>query len=174
MTDAIKERHDEAPSSDTPNDTEADVDVWLEDFLMGVIERAGFKLWVEELETDDNATKIEIQLAGPDKARAIGRDGQVLDALQHVAVSAAANNGYTGRRIIIDIDHYRHRRDEWLQEEAQRLAEEAIETGEPRDLEPMPPRERRLVHLALADMEGITTESEGAGDDRYVRLVPTS
>lgn len=173
MTDAIKERHeDEAPGNEAENEPETDV--WLEDFVSGVVERAGFKLWVEELEADDRGRVIEIQLAGPDKARAIGRDGQVLDAIQHIAISAAANNGHTGKRIIIDIDHYRHRRDEWLREEALRLADEAIEAGEPRDLEPMPPRERRLVHLAVADLDGITSESEGAGDDRFVRLIPTS
>jgi spoIIIJ-associated protein len=171
MTDAIKDRHEE----DTPSTAgELETDVWLEDFVSGVVERAGFDLWVEELEADDQARIIELQLAGPDKARAIGRDGQVLDAIQHIAVSAAANNGFSGNRIVIDIDHYRHRRDEWLREEAQRLAEDAIETGEPQEMEPMSPRERRLVHLAVADIDGVTTESEGGGHDRFVRLIPTS
>lgn len=171
MADAIKERHD----ADKPGpDLAPETDVWLEDFITGIVERAGFDLWVEELEADDGRKAIEIQLAGPDKARAIGRDGQVLDALQHVAVSAAANNGHTGTRIIIDVDHYRHRRDEWLREEAERLAAEAIESGDPREFEPMTPRERRLVHLAVADIEGVTTESVGVGDERFVRLIPTS
>jgi len=171
MADAIKEEHEEETTS--PGN-ELETDVWLEDFVSGVVERAGFDLWVEELDADDEARAIELQLAGPDKARAIGRDGQVLDAIQHIAVSAAANNGFTGNRIIIDIDRYRHRRDEWLREEAQRLAEDAIETGEPREMEPMSPRERRLVHLAVADIDGVATESEGAGEDRHVRLIPTS
>jgi spoIIIJ-associated protein len=171
MTDATKERHERDAGSPA---AEPDTDTWLEDFVSGMLERAGFKLWVEELDADLEAGYIEIQLAGPDKARAIGRDGQVLDAIQHIAVSAAANNGHVGKRIIIDIDRYRHRRDEWLQEEAQRLAAEAIDTGEPQDFEPMSPRERRLVHLAVADIEGVTTESEGAGDERFVRLIPTS
>ena len=171
MTDAIKEEHEEETAS--PGN-ELETDVWLEDFVSGVVERAGFELWVEELEADDEARIIELQLAGPDKARAIGRDGQVLDAIQHIAVSAAANNGFTGNRIIIDIDRYRHRRDKWLREEAERLAAEAIETGEPQDLDPMSPRERRLVHLAVSEIDGVTTESEGAGDDRFVRLIPAS
>lgn len=155
------------PSSDL------ETDVWLEDFISGIVDRAGLDLWVEELEADDQSKIIELQLAGPDKARAIGRDGQVLDAIQHLAVSAAANNGLTGKRIIVDIDHYRQRRDEWLREEAQSMAAEAIESGEPLDCEPMSARERRLVHLAVADIEGVTTESHGTGDERFVRLIPT-
>jgi spoIIIJ-associated protein len=154
------------PSSDL------ETHVWLEDFISGIVDRAGLDLWVEELEADDQSKTIELQLAGPDKARAIGRDGQVLDAIQHLAISAAANNGLTGKRIVIDIDHYRQRRDDWLREEAQRLADEAIESGEPLDFEPMSARERRLVHLAVAEIEGVTTESHGQGNERFVRLIP--
>jgi spoIIIJ-associated protein len=146
----------------------------LEEFISGLVERAGFDLWVEELEADEQRRVIELQLAGPDKARAIGRDGQVLDAIQHISVSAAANNGLTGRRIMVDIDHYRRERDDRLRDEAERLAAETLETGEPREFEPMPPRERRLVHMAVAEIDGVTTESRGTGEDRYVRLIPSS
>jgi spoIIIJ-associated protein len=151
-----------------------ETDVWLEEFITELVDRAGFKLWVEELDADEQRKAIELQLAGPDKARAIGRDGQVLEAIQHVVISAAANNGLLGRRIIVDIDCYRRRRDDSLREEAERLAAETVETGEPQELEPMSPRERRLVHLVVAEIDGVTSESHGRGDDRYVRLVPTT
>lgn len=154
--------------------SDTDTDIWLEDFVSGLLDRTGLKLWIEELDVDERTRTITLQLDGPDKARAIGRDGQVLDAIQHLAVSAAANAGVSRERIIIDVDGYRQRRDERLQEDALRMAEEAIETGEPMSFEPMPPRERRLVHLAVADISGITTESLGEGEDRYVRLVPSA
>jgi spoIIIJ-associated protein len=150
-----------------------DTDIWLEDFVSGLLDRTGLKLWIEELDVDERTRTITLQLDGPDKARAIGRDGQVLEAIQHLAVAAAANAGVARERIIIDVDGYRQRRDERLKEDALRMAEEALETGEALSFEPMPPRERRLVHLAVADIAGITTESRGEGEDRYVRLVPS-
>lgn len=154
----------------TPNNQE--FDLWLEDFVTGLIERIGLDIWVEEVNVDDQSGHVEIQLEGPDKARVIGRDGHVLDALQHIAVSASSNAGFSSQRFLIDVSHYRSRREDRVKEEAERLAREALETGEPRDFEPMSPRERRLVHMTLAQFDGVTTVSEGMGEERYVRVLP--
>jgi spoIIIJ-associated protein len=151
-----------------------ETDAWLEDFVTGIVERAGFDLEVTELSDDARIDALVLQLDGPDKALAIGRDGQVLEALQTLVLAAAANAGLAagGRRIVVDVDHFRARRDEHLCEEARRLAEEVLATGQPADLEPMAPRERRLVHMTVAGIEGVVTESAGQGDGRFVRLVP--
>jgi spoIIIJ-associated protein len=156
----------------TPGKT--DTDAWLEEFLSGLVERAGFDLWVEELDVESETNTFYVRLEGPDKARAIGRDGQVLEALQHLVVSAGANAGLAKDRIVVDVGDYRKRREEKVREDALRLAEETVETQSPRDFEPMPPRERRLVHLVASQVPGVRTESVGQGEDRFVRLIPTA
>jgi spoIIIJ-associated protein len=151
-----------------------DTDAWLEEFLSGLVERAGFDLWVEELDVEAETSTFTVRLEGPDKARAIGRDGQVLEALQHLVVSAGANAGLAKDRIVVDVGDYRKRREEKVREDALRLAEETVVTQSPRDFEPMPPRERRLVHLVASQIAGVRTESVGQGEDRFVRLIPTA
>jgi spoIIIJ-associated protein len=148
------------------------IESWLEDFVGRLLERAGFDLWIEELAIGGDENELRLELAGPDAARAIGRDGQMLDALQYMVTAAAAHAGVVGRRILIDVEGYRKRREDRVREQAERAAAEALDKGEPLDLEPMSPRERRLVHLAVAGIEGIVTESHGDGDERYVRLLP--
>ena len=151
-----------------------DTDAWLEEFLTGLVERAGLDLWVEEIEIEAETSTYFVRLEGPDKARAIGRDGQVLEAIQHLAVSASANAGLAKDRILIDVGDYRRRREEKVREDAVRLAEEAAATQQPCDFAPMPSRERRLVHMIVAQMAGVRTESVGDGEERFVRLIPTA
>jgi spoIIIJ-associated protein len=151
-----------------------DTDAWLEEFLTGLVDRAGFDLWVEEIEIEAETSTYFVRLEGPDKARAIGRDGQVLEAIQHLAVSSGANAGLAKDRIVIDVGDYRRRREEKVREDALRLAEETAQTQQPCDFAPMPPRERRLVHMVVSQMAGVRTESVGEGEDRFVRLIPTA
>ena len=157
-----------------PSSPQQDIDSWLEDFVTGLVALTGLDLQVTELAVDEQREALVLQLDGPDKSIAIDRDGQVVDALQTLVMAAAANAGLDtgGQRIIVDVDRFRVRRDERLCEEALRLAEEVRASGRPRELEPMPPRERRLVHMAVARIEGVVTESAGQGEERFVRLVP--
>ena len=151
-----------------------DTDAWLEEFLSGLIDLAGFDLWVEEIDVEAETNTYFVRLEGPDKARAIGRDGQVLEAIQHLVVSSGANAGLAKDRIVIDVGDYRRRREEKVREDAVRLAEETAQTQQPCDFAPMPPRERRLVHMVVSQMAGVRTESVGEGEDRFVRLIPTA
>jgi spoIIIJ-associated protein len=154
------------------NEATVETEAWLEDFLTGLLERSGLDLSVIEIALDEEGRGLTVQLDGPDKALAIGRDGQMLSSLQLVVNAAAANAGLARGRLVLDVDGYLAERDENLRRDAIRLAAEAIESEEPIDFEPMPPRQRRLVHLAVADIDGVTTESVGQGEDRLVRLVP--
>lgn len=148
-----------------------DIEVWVEDFLSDLIEKMGLDLFIEEM-TVDEGDMLRIGLAGPDSARAIGRDGHVLEAIQHLVVAASIHGKLQHRRIIVDIENYRQRREKRLAEEAVEAAEEVLDTGHPVDFEPMSPRERRVVHMALSNYKGVSTESAGEGDDRYVRVIP--
>jgi spoIIIJ-associated protein len=98
----------------------------------------------------------------------IGRRGETLAALQllmHLIISKQAD---THDRVIIDVEGYRQRREENLRTMAQRIAEQVRGSGRAVTLEAMPPNERRIIHMALADFEDISTESEGEGDQRRV------
>lgn len=147
-----------------------DTEAWVEEYLTRLLELAGLDVYIEELSIDDDET-LTVQLAGPDSARAIGRDGQVLEAVQQMVVAGAVHGRITRRRIIIDVENYRERREKKICDDAIYYAEDVLETGRPYDFPPMTPRERRLVHMTLADMTGVLTESVGQNDERYVRIV---
>ena len=97
----------------------------------------------------------------------------MLDAIQHLVVTAAIHAGVSKRRIVVDVEGYRERREQKLREDATFYAEEVRSTGNPYDFVPMSPRERRLVHMTISEIEGVSTESFGMGDERYVRIVPS-
>jgi spoIIIJ-associated protein len=149
-----------------------ETDIWLEEFLTGLLDRIGLDVWVSEMEIDDNTQTYIAILDGEDKARIIGKDGQVLDALQHLAISAAANSGIFKTRIILDVDGYRQRKDSHIISDAEHFADLALKTGKVQELEPMNARDRRLIHMIVSKIDGVTTESAGSGADRYVRIMP--
>lgn len=150
---------------------ETDIEVWLEDFLSSLMSLATMDLSIEELYLDDQENLV-VQLSGQDSARAIGREGAVLEAIQHIVVSAAIHAGLTGRRIIVDVERYRERREQKVCDDAANLANEVLSTGRSLDFDPMSARERRLVHMTISGIEGVSTESVGEGDGRFVRVVP--
>ena len=149
-----------------------ETDIWLEDFLTGLLGRMDLDVWVAQMDIDEDTRTFTAILDGKDKARIIGRDGQVLDAIQYLAVSAAANDGIFKDRLVVDVDDYRERRDSRIEEETQEAIRTVIATGNAANLSPMNSRDRRLVHMIVSNVEGVTTESAGEGDDRYVRLIP--
>lgn len=148
-----------------------DTETWVEEFLSRLFQLSGLDLSIEEMAIDEENT-LRVHLAGPDSARAIGRDGQTLEAIQHVVVAAAIHAKVANHRVLVDIETYRERREQRVRDEALAVAREVRSTGEHHDFAPMPARERRLVHLAVAGVDGVKTESLGEGDDRYVRVVP--
>lgn len=98
----------------------------------------------------------------------IGRRGETLAALQLLMHLIVSKQSDTRERVIIDVEGYRHRREENLRSMAHRIAEQVRSSGRAVMLEAMPPNERRIVHMALADFDDISTESEGEGDQRRV------
>jgi spoIIIJ-associated protein len=149
-----------------------DIEEWVENYLEGLLDRMDLDVDIESMSTDSNET-LHIQLAGPDSARAIGREGQMLDALQHMTVSSSIHAGFARQRLLIDVENYRDRREQNVRSDASSTATEVLETGKPYDFEPMSPRERRLVHMVVSEIEGVSTESRGQGNERYVRIIPS-
>jgi spoIIIJ-associated protein len=102
----------------------------------------------------------------------IGRKGERLSALQHLVNLMLSRRTGQWTRVLVDVEDYRGRRERQLAELALRAAERVLETGKMLQLEPMPALERRWVHLALRDHEGVGTQSIGEEPNRRVVVLP--
>lgn len=116
--------------------------------------------------------KIIIDLKTEKSSSVIGYRGEILDALQTLA-GAVANIGRDDyRRVVVDCEDYREKREETLKSLAEKLAAKAVRIGRKIVLEPMSPYERRVLHSALADNTEVKTQSEGKEPNRYVVIIP--
>jgi spoIIIJ-associated protein len=144
------------------------------EYLRGILERMGIPAEVIAREEEDKLV-LDVECSSTDDVqRVIGRRGQVVDALQHL-VSKMVGKGKTegrGKPIVVDSGGYRQRHIDRLEGLAAKMAEKARTSGRPVDLDPMPPHDRRVIHMALANVDGVATRSEGEGDLRHVVVVP--
>ena len=141
-------------------------------FTTDVIAKMGMDCSVRLQRPDPDSNDIHIVVTGPDAGRIIGKKGQVLAALQFIVNRAMNRPGIERRYVSVDADGYRSRREDSLASMARRLGKQAVSDGQIITFEPMSPRDRRVVHLALAKFEGVVTKSEGEGDDRRVQIIP--
>ena len=102
----------------------------------------------------------------------IGRYGSTLDALQVVVTAILSNKKKASVPVVVDIGGYRKRREESLKNIASSAADDAIDKNRPVHLDPMPPTERRVIHMAAASDERVSTRSEGEGHDRHIVIFP--
>jgi spoIIIJ-associated protein len=125
-----------------------------------------------EVKIRDDAEEVVLDLAGGDAGRVIGKKGQTLDALQFI-INKIVNRFPEGRRhVLLDSGDYRQRREDGLVSMARREAKRAVAQSRIVTLEPMSPRDRRVIHLSLAKFPGVSTRSDGQGSERRVRIIP--
>ena len=120
----------------------------------------------------DEVDEVNIEIIGRDAGRIIGKKGAVLQAIQFLTHRVINRPGLDRRHVLVDAEGYRSRRDNSLATMARRLGKQAVDQGKIITFEPMNPRDRRVVHLALAKFEGVITKSDGEGDDRRVQIIP--
>lgn len=120
----------------------------------------------------DAGAFIAADVASDHTALFIGQKGETIDALQYLVNSAIYRERPFVKRVILDAEGYRQRRVEALQGMAHRSARRALRERRTIDLPPMNPSERRVVHIFLRDNPRVTTNSEGSGDNRRVRISP--
>jgi spoIIIJ-associated protein len=116
--------------------------------------------------------EIRIEIEGPDAGRIIGKKGNVLDALQYLTARVVVRPGSARRHVIVDAEGYRARHEDQLAQMARRLALRVATEGKVITFDPMSPRERRIVHMALRDVKGVRTESMGEEPQRRVQIIP--
>lgn len=167
------ERGDEAEREPFEEDGRADVAL---DFVIDVLAAMGMDCTVDLLENEpeEPPEDIRLEIEGPDAGRIIGKKGQTLSALQFLTNRVVNRPSRARRHVIIDAEGYRERREDSLTQLAKKLGARAVDEGKIITFEPMPPQDRRIVHLALAKFPGVVTKSDGEGDARRVQIIPVA
>ena len=138
----------------------------IETFLKGLLEHMGSKAIPHAFKENDNTYFVE--LVGEDLGYLIGRRGDTLDAIQHLA-NYTVNRDVEGHiRINVDAECYREKREDSLRRYARKKAQQVLKARRRTTLEPMNAYERHVIHAALQDMENITTQSTGGEPNRRV------
>lgn len=140
------------------------------EFVLGLVER--LELGPFELSESEDQGNLVILVRGTAAQRLTEDDARVIGALQLLAAQVAMRLDGPHRRVIVDIEGKPERRAEYLERLAERAAERAKQSGRGVALDPMNPRDRRVVHTALRDVAGIATMSVGEGRYRQVVVVP--
>jgi spoIIIJ-associated protein len=125
-----------------------------------------------DLDMDVEGDRASVSIVGADLDQLVGRDGEVLDALQELTRLAVYRETGERSRLMLDVSGFRARKREELVTLAEKTIADVRETGEPRSLDPMSPFERKVVHDAVA-AAGLTSESEGVEPRRYVVILPS-
>ena len=138
----------------------------IETFIKGLLEHMGSKAVPHAFKENDNTYFVE--LVGEDLGYLIGRRGDTLDALQHLANYSINRNVDGHIRINVDAESYREKREDSLRRYARKKAQQVLKARRRTTLEPMNAYERHVIHAALQDMENITTHSTGTEPNRRV------
>lgn len=151
---AIKERMDTSP----------------EDILRDIVDLMGIDA---DITSENREDELYLNIDSDDVAILIGRHGTTLDALQYLVNSIVSKGSDVRRRIVVNTGEYREKREDMLVEMAHQAARRARATGREVPLDPMTPRDRRIVHMALRDDEDVRTFSRDEGRFRAVVVAPS-
>lgn len=166
----LKRRPDQL--SEDELDEQADI---AADFLEELLGRMGIEATVEP-NLEDGTMYVDILGSGPeddDMALLIGRHGQTLEALQELARHVVMRKTELRCRIVVDVEDYKKRQRDRLVSKAREVATRVVRTGREEELEPMTPYDRKVVHDAVAAVEGAESSSRGEDPDRRVVIRPT-
>ncbi|GGU27710.1 Jag family protein [Streptomyces lavendofoliae] len=142
------------------------------DYLEGLLDIADLDGDIDmDVEADRAAVSIISDSGGHDLQKLVGRDGEVLEALQELTRLAVHRETGDRSRLMLDIAGFRARKRTELAELGAQAADEVKSTGEPVRMKPMTPFERKVVHDAVA-AAGLRSESEGEEPQRFVVVLP--
>jgi spoIIIJ-associated protein len=141
----------------------------LEELLEEIVDDLGLEV---DIDVEQEGGVLSGRLTGDDVGLFIGRRGQTIEAVQHLAQRIVFPGGPSAVRVVIDANGYRERRASSLRAEADEAADDAVRLGEPVELDPLPPLERRIVHEYLRERGDVDTHSEGNEPERYLVISP--
>jgi spoIIIJ-associated protein len=156
---------------------EQSVEQIARDILQELLTKMGVKAQVfirpeGEVPQDEDAPPFILDVTGDDLGVLIGRRGQTLQDLQYITRLIVSREMQRWVNLVVDVEKYKARREKALRQLARRMAEQVSFDLQPMALEPMPPNERRIIHLALRDHPIVTTKSIGKEEQRRVTIVP--
>ena len=158
-------------ASDKVPGTEKALSEKAREILVGILERMSMPCPVT---VEENEDRIVLNIKGDGGGLLIGKRGKNLDALQYIVSKAVNRQGSSKKMIVIDTETYRQRREESLVALALELGEKAKKTQKPITVSHMNPHNRRIIHMALQNVDGLTTKSRGEGEFRKILILPNS
>jgi len=173
LVDEIEETDKRYKVSDEDADDDARVGkVVLEEMLEAMGFEGEVTIYKAEPERQGESMQWILNVTGKQMNRLIGRRGDTLASLQYLARLVVSRRLQRRANVIIDVAAYKSRRSDRLHQLAHRMADQAINERRTITLEPMPPHERRIVHLALRNRKDVETRSVGEGNVRKVTILP--
>ena len=148
----------------------SDVLEYSKKLLKDIVEGMGIKDVIIESQRKDNY--IKLTLHSSDNSILIGRNGRTLSSLQNLIRSSVSNQVGIYVNIILDVENYKIKQEHNIERLAKKLAKEVLRTKEPIAMDSMNSYERRLVHNALSNFKGITSDSEGEEPNRRIVIKP--
>lgn len=139
----------------------------VREFLETVLGLLGVEVEVD-IDVEEDGLHCDLNTGEEEGGLLIGRHGGTLDALQYLTLRVLQAEGLGRMRITLDVGGYRNRREKVLKELASSVAKKVLDSGKPYHFEPMSAMERRVVHMAVTELGGLRTESEGEGRRRHV------
>ncbi len=133
-----------------------------------VVERMGLELTVSVESTEES---VRLDMAGPDRDEVLQDKAELLETFQYL-LNRIFGARLEDRRVVVDCEGFRKRKEDELRQIAQRIAERVRNTGSKEALGLMNPHERRIVHLEVAEQEGVTTVSDGEGFMKRITILP--
>jgi spoIIIJ-associated protein len=162
-----------------PNRVDAEDEAQVKEIVSDLLERMGLDADVMAIDnpsilpmTEEDAPTIFIDVVGSDLGMLIGRRGEHLAQFQYLVNLICSKQMKDARRVVIDVEGYRTRREESLIGLAERVARQVSRSRRPMMMEPMPANERRIIHLKLREPPDVYTESSGEGSQRRVEVRP--
>lgn len=140
-------------------------------FLKELFNRMSVEAEITAVELENGIT---FNASGEKVSTLIGKRGETLNAIQDILSNVLRNNGYRDTRFYFDVENYKNRREVSLVSLAERMANKCVKINKPIKLERMNAYERKIIHSALQNFEGVTTHSEGEEPNRYLVIIPSS
>jgi spoIIIJ-associated protein len=154
------------------NENNQDIGDLAREVLQSIMQRMDIQAGVKDIKEGESKVYIEIE-SESSSGLIIGRKGKTLESLQFMVNLIVNHKTGSEKKIILDIEDYREKREKALRKMSRDIAHKVIKTGRPWTLEPMNPFERRLIHMTLQNDSRVTTKSEGQGIYRKIKIMPT-
>ncbi len=155
------------------NESTENVGDKVKEYIMALLSRMEIEGGVKDIKESDAKVYVELESKNS-SGLLIGKKGKTLEALQFMVNLMINNSTGTEKKIILDIESYRDKREKALKKMSKDIAFKVIKSGRPMILEPMNPFERRLIHLTLQNDKRVSTKSEGQGIYRKIKISPVN